>query len=241
MKATPSLSDIRKKLAQAIEQKEHKELDELSDKEQKKLKKLQQFLQRLRDEKNVQNRDLETWLSKEEFARFSDMWSEQKILRQQIKDKPAEVITYEAMVHKGQLYENRAEGYAAKNKSDTAQNMRHKAEREYERALEHMEETLHKDMSMCEWFDRALDLSVENAPSLTAASMPRVVTSVSLDTEGSGFLSRKLSKRDTKILAIEEAIENLLYKKPIKSESLNDSKSQSKLDELLKINDDEIL
>ena len=70
-----------------------------------------------------------------------------------------------------------------------------------------MQELLHADASIQQWFDRALDLDADGDLGLTPVSMPRVITSRSLDRQTTD--SRLMSKREVKIAAVEWAISAL--------------------------------
>ena len=46
---------------------------------------------KLKRGENVQNRQLQTWLSEEEYAQLEYEWKEQLELRSELKDKPSEL------------------------------------------------------------------------------------------------------------------------------------------------------
>ena len=43
----------------------------------------------------MQNRQLQTWLSKDEYEQFQYEWQEQLELREELKDKPGDLKFYE--------------------------------------------------------------------------------------------------------------------------------------------------
>ena len=63
----------------------------LTSREAKRLTKLEAIADKLRRGQNVQNRQLQTWLSEEEYEQFEYEWQEQLELREELKDKPSEL------------------------------------------------------------------------------------------------------------------------------------------------------
>ena len=61
----------------------------LTSEEAKRLAKLEGIADKLKRGENVQNRQLQTWLSENEYAQIEVEWEEQLELRQEIKDKPS--------------------------------------------------------------------------------------------------------------------------------------------------------
>ena len=53
-----------------------------------KLAKLEGIAEKLKRGENVQNRQIQTWLSEDEYAQVDIEWSEQLELRDELKDKP---------------------------------------------------------------------------------------------------------------------------------------------------------
>lgn len=62
---------------------------ELTADETKRLNKLEGIAYRLKRGENVQNRQLQTWLSEEEYEQLEYEWQEQLQLRSELKDKPS--------------------------------------------------------------------------------------------------------------------------------------------------------
>ena len=60
-----------------------------------KLAKLESIAAKLIRGKNVQNRQLQTWLSEDECAQIGAQWKEQLTLREKLKDKPSELKRFE--------------------------------------------------------------------------------------------------------------------------------------------------
>jgi hypothetical protein len=49
------------------------------------------MLDEVRRGKNVQNRQLQTWLSEDEYAQIAAEWDTHKYFREELKDKPDEL------------------------------------------------------------------------------------------------------------------------------------------------------
>ena len=79
-------SNFRKLLQERIEKANPRR--ELATEESKRLKKLEAIAEKLKRGENVQNRQLKTWLSEEEYEQFEYEWKEQLELRNELKDKP---------------------------------------------------------------------------------------------------------------------------------------------------------
>ena len=106
---------------------------------------------------NVQNRQLQTWLSKEEYEQLGYEWQEQLELRRELKDKPSDLKRYEEKLREATFNYNRAEGYSSKRKYNTAKKFYDKSESLCEDALEILQEILHYDISLCIWLDRDIN------------------------------------------------------------------------------------
>jgi hypothetical protein len=84
-------------------------LSELSKIEQNRLAKLNAMLDELRRGKNVQNRQLQTWLSADEYEQIAAEWDTQKHFRKELKDKPSELNLYEDKLKVAIMVRNRSE------------------------------------------------------------------------------------------------------------------------------------
>ena len=122
--------------------------------EVKRLAKLETIADKHRRGENVQNRQLQKWLSKEEYAQLEYDWKEQLELRSELKDKPSDLMRYEEKLREVTFNYNRAEGYSSKGKHNTAKTFYNKSESLCEDALEILQEILHYDNSLRVWFDR---------------------------------------------------------------------------------------
>ena len=102
----------------------HKSLQERIDKtnprrtltaeEERRLSKLEAIVAKLKRGENVQNRQLQMWLSEDEYAQIEAEWQEQLGLRNELKDKPSDLRRYEEKLKQATFNYNRAEGYSKK-------------------------------------------------------------------------------------------------------------------------------
>ena len=86
----------------------------LTAEEERRLSKLEAIVSKLRRGENVQNRQLQTWLSSDEYAQIEAEWQEQIELREELKDKPSDLKRYEKKLREATFNYNRAEGYSRK-------------------------------------------------------------------------------------------------------------------------------
>jgi hypothetical protein len=128
----------------------------LTAEEAKRLVKLEAIAEKLKRGDNVLNRQLQTWLSEDEYAQLELEWQEQLELRSELKDKPSDLKRYEEKLREATFNYNRAEGYISKDKHSTAKKFYIKSESLCEDALEILQEFLHFDNSLRVRFDRAI-------------------------------------------------------------------------------------
>ena len=106
---------FRKLLQERVEKSNPRRI--LSAEESKRLNKLQAIADKLKRGENVQNRQLQTWLSEEEYEQLEYEWQEQLELRSELKDKPNDLKRYEEKLKQATFNYNRAEGYSSKGGS----------------------------------------------------------------------------------------------------------------------------
>ena len=181
--------------------------DTLNSEQQKRLSKLNSILEKLRRGENVQNRQLQTWLSEDEYEQIEVEWREQLELRDELSDKPDELKRYEDKVREAVFAYNRAEGYSSKGIRIQAKNFYAVSQSLCENALEILQEIIHADPQLQIWFDRDLDFSVGSGISADIASLPRLITSRSIERQRTDF--RIVKKIDVKISVVERAIDNV--------------------------------
>jgi len=200
-----SSSNFRKLLKERTEKSNPRR--ELNAEESKRLGKLEGIADKLRRGENVQNRQLQTWLSEDEYAQLEYEWKEQLELRSELKDKPSDLKRYEEKLREATFNYNRAEGYSSKGKHNTAKTFYNKSESLCEDALEILQEILHSDSSLRVWFDRDISFEVGGDLSANIVSLPRLVTSRSHEKLSDD--SRLISKQSVKLAVVERAMHNI--------------------------------
>ena len=180
---------------------------ELTAEENKRLNKLETIADKLKREENMQNRQLQTWLSEEEYELLEYEWQEQLELRNELKDKPSDLKRYEDKLREATFNYNRAEGYSSKGKHNTAKTFYNKSDRLCEDTLEILQEILHYDSSLRVWFDRDISFEVGGDLSADIVSLPRLVTSRSHEKLSDD--SRLTSKQSVKLAVVERAMHNI--------------------------------
>jgi len=198
-------SNFRKLLQERIEKANPRRT--LSAEEAKRLAKLEAIAEKLQRGENVQNRQLQTWLSDDEYAQLEYEWQEQLELRNELKDKPSDLKRYEEKLKQATFNYNRAEGYSSKGRHDTAKKFYDKSESLCEDALEILQEILHYDSTLRVWFDRDISFEVGGDLSADIVSLPRLVTSRSHERQN--YDSRLTSKQSVKLAVVERAMHNI--------------------------------
>ena len=179
----------------------------LTTEESKRLAKLESIADKLKRGVNVQNRQLKTWLSEEEYEQLDYEWQEQLELRTELEDKPSDLKQYEEKLREATFNNNRAEGYSSRGKHNTAKTFYNKSESLCEDALEILQEILHYDSSLRVWFDRDISFEVGGDLSADLVSLPRLVTSRSHEKLSDD--SRLTSKQSVKLAVVERAMHNI--------------------------------
>ena len=179
----------------------------LTAEETKRHSKLEAIADKLKRGENVQNRQLQTWLSDDEYAQIEVEWQEQLELRSELKDKPSDLKRYEEKLKQATFDYNCAEGYGSKGKHETAKKFYNKSESFCEDALEILQEILNYDSSLRVWFDRDISFEVGGDLSADIVSLPRLVTSRSHEKLCDD--SRLSSKQSVKLAVVERAMHNI--------------------------------
>ena len=102
-------SNFRKLLQERIEKTNPRRT--LTAEEQRRLSKLESIATKLKRGENVQNRQLQTWLSDDEYEQIAAEWDTQKLFREELKDKPSELKRYEDKLKEAIIMRNRSEAY----------------------------------------------------------------------------------------------------------------------------------
>ena len=180
---------------------------ELTRDEATKLAKLEVIAAKLTRGENVQNRQLQTWLSEDEYAQIEAEWQEQLALRETLKDKPSELKRYEEKLKEAIMMRNRSDAYHRKGNKASAYKLDSKCESLCEDALEIVQEIVQYDASLQIWFDRELDFGHGSLIDASIGNLPRIVTSRSIDKKRGDI--RLASKQSVKLAVVERAMHNI--------------------------------
>ena len=82
-------SDFRKFLQERFDKANPRRT--LTAEEHRRLSKIEAIAAKLKRGENVQNRQLQTWLSDDEYEQIAAEWDTQKYFRKELKDKPSEL------------------------------------------------------------------------------------------------------------------------------------------------------
>jgi hypothetical protein len=198
-------SDFRKLLQERIDKANPRRT--LTAEEERRLSKLEAIADKLMRGENVQNRQLQTWLSEDEYAQVDIEWQEQLEIREELKDKPDELKRYEDKLKEAIMMRNRSDAYHRKGKKSAAYKLDSKCESLCEDALEILQEIVAADASLQIWFDRNLDFAHGSLIDASLGNLPRLVTSRSIEKQHDD--SRIVKKLDVKIGVVERAIDNI--------------------------------
>jgi len=109
-KQKQSISSVRQFLQERIDKANPRR--NLTAEATKRLAKLDVIAEKLKRGENVQNRQLQTWRSKDEYAQIQAEWQEQLELREELKDKPSDLKRYEEKLKRVTFDYNRAESFS---------------------------------------------------------------------------------------------------------------------------------
>ena len=195
-------SNFRKSLLERIDKANLRRT--LTAEEEKRLSKLEAIFSKLTRGENVQNRQLQTWLSDDEYEQIAAEWDTQKLFREELKDKPSELKRYQDKLKEAIMMRNRSDAYHRKGKKAAAYKLDNKCESLCEDALEILQEIVAADASLQIWFDRNLDFGHGSLIDASLGNLPRLVTSRSIEKLRDD--SRLVKKIDVKISVVERAI-----------------------------------
>jgi len=176
----------------------------LTAEEHRRLSKIEAIAAKLKRGENVQNRQLQTWLSEGEYSQIEAEWDTQKLFREELKDKPIELTRYQDKLKEAIMMRNRSDAYHRKGKKSAAYKLDSKCESLCEDALEILHEIVAADASLQIWFDRPLDFEHGSLIDASLGNLPRLVTSRSIEKLSDD--SRLVKKLDVKISVVERAI-----------------------------------
>ena len=196
---------LRKLLQERIDKTNPRRI--LTAEENKRLAKLGAIADKLKRGENVQNRQLQTWLSEDEYAQIEVEWLEQLEIRDELKEKPSDLKRYENKLKEAIMMRNRSDAYHRKGKKSAAYKLDSKCESLCEDALEILQEIVAADASLAIWFDRHLDFEHGSLIDASLDNLPRLVASRSIEKQHDD--SRIVKKLDVKIDVVERVIYNI--------------------------------
>ena len=200
-----SINNILQLLQERIEKANPRR--KLTTEETKRLTKLVAIADKLKRGENVQNRQLQTWLSEDEYEQIAAEWDTQKLFREELKDKPDELKRYEDKLKEAIMMRNRSDAYHRKGKKSAAYKLNSKCRSLCENALDILQEIVAADASLQIWFDRNLDFGHGSLIDASLGNLPRLVTSRSIEKLRDD--SRLVKKIDVKISVVESAMHNI--------------------------------
>jgi len=121
-----SISNIRQLLQERLDKTNPRR--KLTAEEAKRLNKLEAIADNFRRGENVQNRQLQTWLSDYEYEQIAAEWDTQKNFREELKDKPDELKRYEDKLKEAIMMRNRSDAYHRKGKKSAEYKLDSKCE-----------------------------------------------------------------------------------------------------------------
>ena len=195
-------SNFRKLLQEKVDKENPRR--KLTAEEAKRLAKLEALADKLKRGEIVQNRQLQTWLSADEYEQIAAEWDTKKLFREELKDKPDELKRYDDKLKEAIMMRNRSDAYHRKGKKSAAYKLDSKCESLCEDALEILQEIVATDASLQIWFDRHLDFEHGSLIDASLGNLPRLVTSRSIEKLRDD--SRLVKKIDVKISVVERAI-----------------------------------
>ena len=176
---------------------------------EKRLAKLRTVLDKLCSGKTVQNRQLQTLLSEESYARYLDDYAAQAEMRNWLKEKPSVVVEYEKRLKAATFAYRKADAMSAKEKSKFIAKMFGNSDIKFEGLNEFLSENIEGHPELEAWFDRPIQTDPNNSFSLTPDAFPQIITSRSIRNQGGGYMSNLKSIREVKIDAVQTEIETL--------------------------------
>lgn len=141
--------------------------------EEKRAEKLRTLLQRLENGDSVQNRQLETWLSVDGYARYEQIRQEQRDLKEYLKDTPPELIKYRDWLQRVKFNYSKANNWdisGAKSAKTAFENCQGDAEK----LAEYLHEILQTNPSLYQWLSNA---SLSDINTASPSSFPELITS----------------------------------------------------------------
>jgi len=170
--------------------------------EEKRADKLRTLLHRLENNETVQNRQLETWLSVDGYARYEQLRQEQRDLKEYLRDIPPELVKYRDWLQRVKFNYSKANNWdisGAKSAKTAFENCQGDAEK----LAEYLHEILQTNPELYQWFSNDPLTDINTA---SPSSFPDLITSRTT-TKSNPKIG--MTSREVKILAIELELSEL--------------------------------
>ena len=170
--------------------------------EEKRSEKLRVLLQRLENNETVHNRQLETWLSGDGYARYEQLRQEQRDLKEYLKDTPTELIKYREGLQKLKFNYSKADNWSS-NGLIAAKGAFENCQSDAEKLAEYLHEILQTNPSLYQWFSNDPLTDINTA---SPSTFPELVTTRTAINPNPKI---GMTIRETKILAIQIELSEL--------------------------------
>ncbi len=176
-------------------------------------KRIEVLINRLEKGDDIQNRDLKSVLTSDEFSNYESEW-ENHLDWKSGRNYQYSAI-YDEFLHKGDFAYNKAE--SGRFSKEATENLYREAERNYELGLEQLEAESQINPMIGASYDRSFNTLTSSNTDISYHGMPRRLTSKSLNNQGnvvysssggSSDVKDKVTKRDFKLKALRESLDN---------------------------------
>jgi hypothetical protein len=170
------------------------------------------LIYRLECGNDIQNRDLKSVLTDDEFKQYEAEWENHLDWKSGVNYEYSS--KYDDLLKKGDFANNKAE--SGRFGKEATKKLYREAENYYERALEALQEESQMNPMIGASYDRSYDTLSSNTD-ISYHGMPRRLTSKSLQNQGNVVYSssggstttkEKVTKRDFKLKALKESLDN---------------------------------
>lgn len=174
----------------------------------KRLAGLENVLQKLQAGQFVSNRSLSRHLTEDEFQVYLNLCQQQKDLREKLKNKPVEVVEYQADLKRADFNFIQAKSYQAQGDKEKTALFFKLAQLQNQSSLNQLKQRIQLQPNLQNWFDRPVLAISEQV--LTADNMPRIVTSFSrFKLNNHPFAIINVAKQALKVKVVRDAHEAL--------------------------------
>lgn len=186
---------------------------------------LERYLDKLKSGEKVNARDLKSVLTSAEIERMQQSWEFARLQKQNVKDMGEELSSYTRRLHTADKIYGIAENHSNLPRTQSKK-LINDAEKHYERALEHLEEIVARNIRVKEALDRPVSFGPESENSPCSAGVPRYVFSRAHHT-----LPREWSTiKSIRIDALEEKLRSLERSDYVQPDSEPDCDDQNTTD-----------